>query len=351
MLVQRKVIVLTTGGTIGHRSTPEGVAIPEFNPQDLTSAIALPDVTLEFRTIFKKGSKDITPHDWQIMAAAAAQALGERPCGVVLLHGTDTMHYTAAALSFMLQRLSVPVVLTGSMVPGGDPGSDAVPNLRDAVRVAAYADLAEVCIVFSANAARASAWIIRGNRARKIHSQAINAFESVNVPPIGTVKGDDITLEAFRFARQASTRRVMLTTNIEADVPLIKLTPAVTATALKRYLDGVHGAVLEGTGIGHLSNELHDVIRQFAKPTAVTTQVAHGGERLGLYSADSETLALPNIIPTRDMTSETALVKLIWTLGQGGEVASQMVANIAGEIGCAQTAVRTQRRSQALSRE
>ena len=186
-----KVLVLTTGGTIGHRSQQDGVAVMDFDPQGLIASIGLPDVDLEFRSIFRKGSMDIVPGDWVVLAEAVAQAVALRPRGVVILHGTDTMHYTASALAFMLRDLGVPVVMTGSMIPGGDSGSDAIPNLRDAIVVAAEADFAEVCIVFSADAKRTKGVIIRGCRARKVHSHAIDAFASINVPAIGTIAGND----------------------------------------------------------------------------------------------------------------------------------------------------------------
>ena len=105
-----KVLVLTTGGTIGHRSRNDGVAVLDFDPQGLIASIGLPDVDLEFRSIFRKGSMDIVPDDWVVLAEAVAQAVAQaiavRPRGVVILHGTDTMHYTASALAFMLRDLA-----------------------------------------------------------------------------------------------------------------------------------------------------------------------------------------------------------------------------------------------------
>jgi glutamyl-tRNA(Gln) amidotransferase subunit D len=182
------VIVLTTGGTIGHRFR-DGVAVMDFDPERLLSELGPLGVDVEFRAIFRKGSMDIVPSDWRAIAAAISVAAADRPRGIVVLHGTDTMHYTAAALSFMLQGLSLPVVLSGSMNPGGEPGSDAIPNLHDAILVAVQSDLAEVCIVFSADDPRSKGVIIRGCRARKCHSHAVAAFASIGSPPIGFVSG------------------------------------------------------------------------------------------------------------------------------------------------------------------
>jgi len=226
-----KVLVLTTGGTIGHRSQQDGVAVMDFDPQRLIASSGLPDIDLEFRSIFRKGSMDIGPDDWVVLAEAVAQAVAQaiavRPRGVVILHGTDTMHYTAAALAFMLRELGVPIVMTGSMIPGGDSGSDAIPNLRDAIIVAADADFAEVCIVFSADANRTKGVIIRGCRARKLNSHAIDAFASIDVPPIGTIAGNTIVRSGLE-TRPRKSGPLRLATDKDRKAVLVKLTPAVT---------------------------------------------------------------------------------------------------------------------------
>jgi glutamyl-tRNA(Gln) amidotransferase subunit D len=327
-----KIIVLTTGGTIGHSSRTDGVAIMDFDPARLVRAIAFPDADIEFKSILHKGSMDIGPDDWVAIAQAVADAMALEPRGVVILHGTDTMHYTAAALCFMLRDLGVPVVMTGSMIPGGDSGSDAIANLRDAVAVAAQADFAEVCIVFSADAPRTKGVIIRGCRARKVHSHAIDAFASIDAPPIGTIADDRIVRSNLAVRPRASSR-LSLATAVDRNVVLIKLTPNLEPGTLARLLEGASGAVLEGTGVGHIKTSLQPVIAQFGKPTVVGTQAAHGGERLGSYEVDRNILAIPNVIPAGDMTSETALVKLMWALEQGGDVGSIMRTSFAGEIG------------------
>lgn len=325
-----KVIVLTTGGTIGHRSKA-GVAVLDFDPSALASQLKTGDADLQFRPIFAKGSMEIVPGDWIELAEAVGAAATEKPAGVVILHGTDTMHYTAAALSFMLGDLPFPVVMTGSMRPGGDPSSDAVANLRDAVRVAISADLAEVCIVFSADAVRSRAVIIRGTRARKIRSFALDAFDSINAPPVGFVEGDAVVFGPAPVRRRADTA-VRPSTQLEENVVLLKVTPALTAGILARQLQDRAGAVLEGTGIGHIRSDLQSVVAAFGRPVAVTTQAVYGGERLGFYQADRAILDIANVIPAGEMTSETAMVKLIWALARGGDVRSIMRANVAGEF-------------------
>lgn len=328
-----KVIVLTTGGTIAHRSKPGQPAVMDFEPSVLVAGGGQSEVELEFRSILRKGSMDIGPVDWRVIADATIAALRELPAGVVILHGTDTMHYTGAALSFMLQDLSVPIVLTGSMIPGGNPNSDAPYNLADAINVAANADLAEVCVVFSADEHRRSGAILRGNRARKMRSRAINAFASVNFPELGTVKGGKVTLTETSAVRPRAARQLQVAMKLATDVVLIKLTPATTAETFRRQLEGAAGAVIEGTGVGHITTELQPIISAFERPVLISTQAIYGGEHLGVYDVDARILALANAIPGGDMTSETALVKLMWALAQGGDIGVVMRSNVAGEIG------------------
>lgn len=302
----------------------------EFEPSSLASGLGLSGWAVEFIPVFAKGSVEIVPDDWVLLAKTVHEHAAQGPRGIVILHGTDTMQYTAAALSFMLRGLSFPVVLTGSMRPGGDPESDAPANLRDAIQVAAMADLAEVCIVFSADASRSQGVIIRGTRGRKVHSWAIDAFASINAAPIGFVRGETITMVSA--LRRRGTESLRLSGGFAPGVPLVKLTPAVTPDSLARSLLDGPGAVLEGTGIGHIRSDLQPVVASFRKPAVMTTQAVYGGERLGMYDVDRAILEIPNIIPVHDMTSETALVKLMWALTQQGDIRTIMRSNIAGEI-------------------
>jgi L-asparaginase type I len=326
-----KLVILTTGGTIGHRSGKTGVATSDFDPADLLSRLDISGVDIELREVFRKGSMDIVPDDWQVLASAVFDAIAQSPAGVVVLHGTDTLQYTASALTFMLGDCGVPVVMTGSMIPGGDAASDALANLRDSILVAARADFAEVCVVFSADPERSEGIIIRGCRARKIHSRAINAFASINSPPIGTINGDQILRTALAVRPRGAARRRAVAT-FDQDVAFIKLTPNLSSEMLERFLVGASAAVLEGTGIGHIRTDLQPVIVQFCNPVVISTQAVYGGEQLGAYDVDRSILDLPNVIPGGDMPSETALVKLMWALGQGGDVKALMRRNIAGEL-------------------
>lgn len=325
----KRVIVLTTGGTIAQRTQSGGAARPGFDPRLLADAGGDTSVQVEFRDIVKLASKDCRPEHWRLFSAEIAAALRDGADGVVMLHGTDTMHYTAAALSFMLRDAGKPIVLTGSMIPGGDPGSDSGPNLADAIRVAAFADLSEVCIVFSADDKRSSAAILRGNRARKIHSTGIAAFRSINLPPLGAVAGGKIELAPF--ARRRGDDRLTLAAALNPSVALVKIHPGLTPDMLASNLRGAKAAILEGTGVGHVQAAHHDVIAGFAGPVILATQTIDGGERLGLYESDKILLAIPNVVPARDMTPETAVVKAMWAIAQDCSSPAMLRADIAGE--------------------
>src|SRR5262249_9225549 len=157
--------------------------------------------------------------------------------------------------------------------------------------------------------------IIRGNRARKVHSHAINAFASINMPPLGFCSAGAVTLD-HPGVRRRQNRKLQLKPELETNVALIKLVPVTTALTLARYLEHAAAAVLEGTGIGHAHTQLLPVIREFAKPVVMSTQTLYGGECLGMYAADRLLLEMPNVIPGGDMSGDTALVKLMWALPQ-----------------------------------
>jgi len=327
----REIHVLNTGGTISYAADGSGLsASPETLLADL--AVSAPVV---YREILRKGSVNLTPADWATLAEAAHAALSAGADGVVVLHGTDTMAYTAAALSFLLQNLSVPVVLTGAMRPGGAPDSDARQNLSDALAVAALGDLAEVCIVFSGV-------ILRGNRARKRHSAALDAFASPNLPPLGLVEGGRVRLGPAG-ARRAPRGEPRYAAGLDANVCRLAYHPGTTAEFVARALATADGAVVEGTGLGHVPTEggILEAIRSAAKPVVLVSACWEGGVDLGGYDIDQEILAVDNIVPGDDMTPEAALAKLMWVLGREralDRVKASMREPIAGELTAARAA-------------
>jgi len=327
-----EIHLLNTGGTISYAADGSGLT---WSPESFLADIDVP-ARVVYREVLRKASINLTPADWETIAAAVHEALRAEADGVVVLHGTDTMAYTAAALSFMLQDLSVPVVLTGAMRRGGTADGDGRQNLANALVVAARGDLAEVCLVFSSDEQGRSGVILRGNRIRKRHSGALAAFASPNHPPLGVVAEGRVRLESARVAR-GSRGEPRYAPGIDPNVRSIRYHPGCTPGFVAETLAGADGAVVEGTGLGHVATdgELLETIRRAGKPVALVSACWEGGVHLGGYDVDHEILAVENIVPGDDMTPETALVKLMWVLAREralDRVRARMQEPIAGEL-------------------
>jgi len=330
------VHVLNTGGTISYGAPGADGATLTHSPDQVLSALGT-TARIAYREVLRKGSVNMMPSDWQTIAAAARAAVAEGADGIVILHGTDTMAFTAAALSFMLERLPVPVIFTGSMRPGGAPDSDAPRNMRDAVRVAAAGDLAEVFIVFSRDAVGSGSLILRGNRSRKASATALNAFASPGYPPLGSLRGR--VIRYGQAARQSRARRgdVALSAELNPNVCWIPYHPGCAPDFVAGALARADGAVIAGTGLGHLPTDggFLEAVRDSQKPVVLVSACWHAQVRLGPYDIDRAILATENLIPGHDLTPEAAVVKLMWVLGREqalDRVRARMQEPIAGEL-------------------
>jgi glutamyl-tRNA(Gln) amidotransferase subunit D len=332
LAMKRRVCVFTTGGTIATRVDEYGIARLGTSTIENLLAHADAEVEIEMKSLMDKESANLIPSDWKVLAKESARIIvrGEVD-GIVILHGTDTMHYTAAALSFMVQNPGIPIVLTGSMVPGSDPKSDAISNFQAALQIASESSIAEVCIVFSSNPGGRKKVVLRGCRARKVRSIRLNAFESVNLPPLAYVQRKKINYTGVSHAKRESYR-MSLNVALEENVAYVKQSPALTCDVLESCLHGVKGAVIEGTGKGHVNERLLPVLESFGHQVVISTQALYDGEQFGSYNIGSKMLKLENLVHARDMTSETALVKLMWCLGHKGSVKRVFLRNICGEI-------------------
>jgi glutamyl-tRNA(Gln) amidotransferase subunit D len=328
------VYVFTTGGTIGTYRDKFGIAHVDDMTNSLISRVNTKGVEIEAKSLMKKGSANMDPLDWVIIADEVAQVIRRRAdvTGIVILHGTDTMSYTAAALSFMLQKPGIPIIMTGSMLSGSDQSSDAIPNFEASLKCAADSNIAEVCVLMSADKTGRRKVVIKGCRARKIHSTVLNAFDSINVPPIAYVEDNKITYSRSKYQKRSSRKNFVLDTKLEQRVVLLKQAPGLNNEMLAHSLEGVMGAVIEGTGKGHVNEKLLTTIASFGRPVVITTQAIYGGESIGTYDLGKKMLSVGNIIPAGDMTSEAAYVKLMWCLGHNGSVRKRFLKNICGEI-------------------
>ncbi|MBI5546964.1 MAG: asparaginase [Deltaproteobacteria bacterium] len=320
--------MLHTGGTLameGKRPQPLYPADFEHTLREQVPELAR-IALIEFEVFSNIDSSDMRPMLWSKLAERIHVRLPEVD-GVVVTHGTDTMAWTASALSFMLRGLRKPVVLTGSQRPLGEVRTDARLNLIDAV-TAATTGPSEVCICFDSR-------LYRGNRSRKIKINDYDAFESPNFPPLGTLGVDIVYGEA---RRPKGPPRVM--PRLEPHVFLLGIFPGIPPRVARAILPGLRGLVIQGFGAGNFPVEgeasllpLFDEARERGIPTVMVSQARCNAVDLSLYEAGAAALQR-GVISGGDMTPETALVKLMHVLGyekDPARVRALLEADLVGE--------------------
>ncbi|MEJ2291406.1 MAG: type I asparaginase, partial [Deinococcales bacterium] len=276
-------------------------------------------------------SADMGPKDWERIARAILERY-EAFDGFVLLHGTDTMAYTASALSFLLDGLAKPVVLTGSQIPLIEPRSDARENLVTSLLLAAREELAEVCLYLNG-------LVLRGNRSTKVSASGFDAFASPNEPPLGTA---GVTLELRReLLRPPQLGPLRVTRLADVSVAALRLFPGVRPELVRNLLaPPVAGLVLESYGSGNAPSRDEALLEAFAAATARgvvivnCTQCLRGRVDMGGYVGGGR-LREAGVISGSDMTAEAALTKLMWLLSLGldtGEVERRVQRNLRGEL-------------------
>lgn len=344
------VSIISTGGTIASRvDYKTGAVSPALSARDLYQLVPeLGDVAnIKTEILYSLLSENLSPEKWSSMAKSVASHIKGGASGVVITHGTDTMGYTAAALSFALRNLTVPVVLVGSQRSSDRPSSDASLNLKGAVFTAAKAPFAEVCVLMHESSDDGSLVVHRGTRVRKFHTSRRDAFRTVNASPLARVFGGKIeTFGSFRAragdeekaAGSKSAASLELKANFDEDVVLIKSFPGIPGDLFDPIIHrGFHGIVLEGTGLGHVPSSLFNQIKRAVEgglAVVMTSQCVYGRVNMNVYSTGRELLNL-GVISAGDMLPETALVKLMWVLGQTADetkIKELFLTNVAGEM-------------------
>ncbi len=332
----RTLSILSTGGTIASRvDYRTGAVTSQFSAGDLVQAIPeLKEVArLGAEPVFSILSENMTPARWLVLAKKIAGEIRKGADGVLVTHGTDTMGYTAAALSFLLET-PVPVVLTGAQRSSDRPSSDAAVNAVCAAE-AAMADFAEVAVVMHAGTADGVCAIHRGTRVRKGHTSRRDAFES-QPGPLGLVEFASRKVEFF-LDRRPRGGELKTRLKMEPRVALVKFAPGLGPQVLERAAQGARGVVLEGTGLGHVASSWTPAVRKLSKrgvPVVMASQCLRGRVNDRVYDTGRDLLKA-GVIEAEDMLPETAYVKLMWVLGQTsapGEVRRLMQTNLAGEI-------------------
>ncbi|MGQ4833052.1 MAG: Glu-tRNA(Gln) amidotransferase subunit GatD [Candidatus Asgardarchaeia archaeon] len=335
------VAILTTGGTIASRvDYHSGAVYPAYDARDLYNIVPeLSEIAkLDAKLLFSVFSEDINASHWSAMAQEIKKYVKNGFDGVVITHGTDTMGYTAAALSFALRNLPIPIVLVGAQRSSDRPSSDAALNLKSAVLIAGRAPFSYVTIVMHASSSDKYCYAHLGTKVRKNHTSRRDAFQSVNTIPIARSDGQKIEMIWQNFVPRDKDRPLEIQDKFDSRVALIKVYPNISPDILNFLIDNdYHGIVLEGTGLGHTPSSLYDPIKRAKKegiPIVMTSQCIWGRINMNVYRTGRELQAL-GVIPGEDMLPETALVKLMWVLGQTQdyeEVRKLMRTNIAGEI-------------------
>ena len=309
----KKILMIATGGTIASKETENGLT-PAMTGEELAASVpGIKDkCEITVMQLMNIDSTNMRPRLWQLMSDTIIEHYNDYD-GFVILHGTDTMAYTAAALSYLIQDSPKPIVLTGSQKPMGNPYTDAKINLYQSILYALDDHSCDVTVVFNGKA-------IAGTRARKQRTRSFAAFESMNFPVLALIHDDKI-LRYFRD-REPSMDDLKTYHNLNDRVFVLKLTPEVKADIFHLLSSHYDAIILETFGIGGIpeyddsfEKAIFDWVNS-GKTLAVTTQVPEEGCDMEVYKVGKKYSEHPGILQAGHMTTESIVAKLMWILGQ-----------------------------------
>ncbi len=336
-----RVKLLGTGGTIASRlDYRTGAVIPAFTPGELYGSVPeLADIcNLETEKLYGVFSENMGPEQWTGTATAIGREIEKGVQGIVIGHGTDTMHHTAAILSFMVQDSPVPIVMVGSQRSSDRPSSDAALNLINATKTAAESDIAEVMVCMFGPTSDQYDLLHRGTRVRKMHSSYRSTFRTIGDIPIAMVSRERIVLLRDDYKRRRADKNVRINTAFEEKVSIVYYYPNMKPDIIESLIDnGYKGIVIAGTGLGHVNKPIYPALRRAnEKGVAIymTVQTLWGYVQMFVYDTGRDIMEL-GVVPGANMLPEVAYVKLGWALGQTNDldkVKEIMLTPIAGEI-------------------
>ena len=317
------ILLIYTGGTIGMIKDPETGVLKAFDFDTLLERIPelqLLDCNIETISFEQPiDSSNMNPKYW-IDIAERIEQYYDRVDGFVILHGSDTMSYSASALSFMLENLAKPIIFTGSQLPIGDLRTDAKENLITSIQMASLRKagkpiIKEVCLYFEYK-------LYRGNRTTKINAEHFEAFESLNYPHLAE-SGVHLKVQYEQLFKPNTRKKLVVHKRFDTNIMLIKLFPGICESMLKPLFDlpNIKGIILETYGAGNTTTELWflDLLRATVKrgvPIVNVTQCSGGSVNMGQYATSAQ-LKTIGLISGRDITSEAALTKMMYMLGEG----------------------------------
>lgn len=310
------IIILHTGGTVASEVSYEtGAVTPQFTPEELISKY--PEMqkiaNIKAELISNIWSEDMNFRDYNHIAKKIKQNINQAD-GFIITHGTDTMHYTSAALSFILKDLPKPVLLVGSQRSSDRPSADSFLNLYCAAKFIAQTDFADVAICMHSNSSDKSCDIIPGTKARKMHTSKRNAFQSINSRPIAKVYQNKIDFIS-KYRKRQDTKLKLMPIKENIKIAIIKTRPNMDEKEISFYKK-YNGIILEATGLGQIPEKLIKTLKPLAKkiPIAITSQCIHGRINLNVYEKGRNIRQAGLLGHLTDMTPETAYIKLAWLL-------------------------------------
>lgn len=316
------VKLLGTGGTIASRlDYRTGAVIPAFSPGELYGAVPeLADIcNLSTEKLFAVFSENMGPPQYMTLAKAIGKEVENGIDGIIIGHGTDTLHHTAGALTFMVQNSPVPIILVGSQRSSDRPSSDAALNLMHSAKAAAESDIAEVMVCMFGPTSDEYGLLHAGTRVRKMHSSYRSTFRTVGDIPLAMIDREKITLLHTDYNRRRDDRQVTILPYFEEKVALVYYYPNMHPDIIDSLVDNKYrGIIIAGTGLGHINKPVYPAIeRAVAAGVAIymTVQTLWGYVHMFVYDTGRDLMA-KGIIPTENMLPEVAYVKLGWALGQ-----------------------------------
>lgn len=337
---KKTIVVMGTGGTIASRIDYQtGGVIPATSAQDLIDS--MPEImkvaNLKARVLLQVFSEDINTSDYSKIAKEIAKEIKNGADGVIITHGTDTMHYTAAALSFALQDLPVPVLLVGSQRSSDRGSSDAAMNMICAAKFIVESDFSGIAICMHGSPSDDYCNIIPGTKARKLHTSRRDAFRAINTKPLARAYPDGTIEITGKYQKKDKTRKTKVKEKFNAKVGLVKIYPGMSEKVLEAFKNH-DGLIIEGTGLGHApinsNKKMLAVLKKLAKkmPVVMTSQCINGRINMNVYST-GRNLKTAGVISAKDMVPETAFIKLSWLLANHRNKARELIGkNLVGEI-------------------
>lgn len=327
----KRILIINTGGTLSSVKSRKGL-VPGMRSGEMLEELQMVSKNLELETedFCSVDSANIFPEDWAALARRIGQASSEYQ-GIVVIHGTDTLAYTASMMSFMLQNISVPVVVTGSQLSIAHPVADALENCRCAIHMAA-SECPGVFVAFNRK-------VMLGCRASKVRTMSFDAFESINYPYVGEISSLGLHVRKENLMEKRGIFRPQ--PEYSDKVFLLKLYPGISPEILA-YLQekGCRGVYIEGFGLGGMPFLKHDfisAIREVVSKGMVVlagSQCRYEGSNLSVYETGLKALEA-GVQQAYDMTAEAAMTKLMWVLGQTEdmrEIKEYFSVNISGEV-------------------